>query len=72
MADDDTRARKPNRPAKKTMTSTAPAASKPQISDIIGRRLRTYYDEVAAQPVPERFLDLLEQLEAKSRPKKAD
>ena len=72
MADEDNKARKTNKPAKKTESMTYSAAAKPQISDIIGRRLRTYYDEVAAQPVPDRFLELLEQLEAKSRPKKPE
>jgi hypothetical protein len=31
----------------------------------IGRQLRAVYDEVARQPVPERFLKLLEELERK-------
>ena len=51
-------------------TAFAPAASgKPPVLDIIGRRLRDYYDEVARQPVPDRFVDLLNQLEAKSAKK---
>lgn len=29
----------------------------------IGRRLRSIFDEVASQPVPDRFLALLDQLE---------
>ena len=29
----------------------------------IGRQLRAVYDDVARQPVPERFLDLMKQLE---------
>ena len=29
----------------------------------IGRQLRAVYDDVAQQPVPERFLDLMRQLE---------
>ena len=72
MAEEDVRARKPNKPAKKTGNMSYTAAAKPQISDIIGGRLKTYYDEVAAQPVPDRFLELLDRLEAASRPKKAD
>ena len=48
-------------------TAFAGAASgKPPVLDMIGRRLRDYYDEVARQPVPDRFLDLLNQLEAKT------
>ena len=29
----------------------------------IGSRLRAYYDEVAREPVPERFVDLLKRLD---------
>jgi hypothetical protein len=32
----------------------------------LGRQLRAIYDEVAAQPVPDRFLKLLQQLEQKT------
>ena len=42
----------------------------PKVSDLIGERLRNFYDGVARQPVPDRFLDLLTQLEAASPPKK--
>jgi hypothetical protein len=73
MADEDSKARKSSKPAKKKAMRIQPASvsAKPGISDIIGRRLRTYYDEVAAQPVPDRFLELLAQLEAKSPRKTA-
>lgn len=52
----------------KNMNTTNLAASgvKPPVYDIIGRRLREYYDEVSHQPVPDRFLELLDRLEAKS------
>ena len=46
------------------------APSQPEIYDLIGQRLRNFYDEVAQQPVPERFVELLNQLEAKSSQKK--
>ncbi|MFN0190995.1 MAG: NepR family anti-sigma factor [Aestuariivirga sp.] len=71
MADEDkkTQTAKPNKKHLK-MNHPPAAPGKPQISDLIGDRLRTYYDEVASQPVPGRFLDLLDQLEAKSRGKK--
>lgn len=29
----------------------------------IGQKLRKLYDEIASEPVPDRFMDLLEQLE---------
>lgn len=32
----------------------------------IGRQLRAVYDDVALQPVPERFLDLMKQLETRT------
>jgi hypothetical protein len=38
--------------------------AKPEISDQIGRQLRTVYNDVLAQPVPDRFLDLLKDLDA--------
>jgi anti-sigma factor NepR-like protein len=62
------------RKAKDTMIertrSISATGSKPPIYDMIGKRLRDYYDEVAAQPVPDRFLDLLKQLESKTSAKK--
>jgi hypothetical protein len=43
--------------------------AKPEVSDLIGERLRSFYDAVSQQPVPDRFLDLLKQLEAAPPPK---
>ncbi len=37
--------------------------SKPEISDQIGRQLRSVYNDILAQPVPDRFLDLLKKLD---------
>jgi hypothetical protein len=47
----------------------ATTSGKPPVYDIIGNRLRDYYDEVAKQPVPDRFMELLMQLEAKTEKK---
>ena len=47
------------------------APNQPEIYDLIGQRLRNYYDEVAKQPVPDRFMDLLDRLEAKTSSKKS-
>lgn len=62
------------RKAKDTMIertrSVSATGGKPPVYDMIGKRLRDYYDEVAAQPVPDRFLDLLKQLESKASAKK--
>ncbi len=44
--------------------------ARPEVSDLIGERLRTFYDAVAKQPVPDRFVDLLKQLEAANPPEK--
>jgi hypothetical protein len=38
------------------------------IQSHIGRQLRSLYDSVVSQPVPERFHELLSQLEAKVGP----
>jgi hypothetical protein len=38
-------------------------AEKPAIGEQIGRQLRSVYNDVLAQPVPDRFLDLLRELE---------
>ncbi len=45
-------------------------SSKPQVADLIGQRLRNYYEEVASEPIPDRFMDLLNQLDAASAGKK--
>jgi hypothetical protein len=39
----------------------------PNIKDHISRQLRALYDEVANQPVPGRFLELLDRLDEKSK-----
>ncbi len=41
------------------------AKGEPRVHDIIGLRLKEYFDEIAYQPVPDRFVILLKQLEAK-------
>ncbi len=43
------------------------AALGPDLRAHIGRKLRAYYDQLAAEPVPDRFKTLLEQLERKER-----
>ena len=42
--------------------------SKPDVSDQIGRQLRSVYNDVLAQPVPDRFLDLLKDLDTLAIP----
>ena len=36
----------------------------PEMVDLIGHRLASIYNSVVSQPIPDRFLDLLAQLEA--------
>lgn len=45
-----------------------PPALDANIQRHIGRHLRAMFEEVASQPVPDRFLDLLDQLESKTEP----
>ena len=43
-------------------------AGDPPVTDVqayIGRQLRAVYDDIAKQPIPDRFLDLMRQLETK-------
>jgi hypothetical protein len=44
--------------------------ARPEVSELIGQRLRKFYDGISQQPVPDRFIDLLKQLEAATPPKK--
>ena len=39
----------------------------PRIQDAIGRSLKAHYDDLIKAPVPDRFLVLLAELEAKER-----
>lgn len=44
-----------------------------QVQDHIGRQLRAVYDDLLSQPVPDRFLELLQQLDDTRKPEaKAD
>ena len=59
-------ARRPKKPQK---TAAKDHALSP-VHDMIGRKLREFYDDVTQQPVPDRFLGLLDELEAASRKKR--
>ncbi len=37
----------------------------------IGKRLRSYYDHIIVQPVPDRFVELLKQLEEREADEKS-
>ena len=47
--------------------SEAPAPLGEEVKDHIARQLKAIFDEVVNQPVPDRFLDLLNQLDKKTR-----
>jgi hypothetical protein len=45
-----------------------PGQNGEEVKDFIGRQLKAMFDEVVNQPVPDRFADLLDQLDRKMRP----
>ena len=45
------------------------AAVQSEAQDHIGRQLRAIYDDLLSQPVPDRFLELLQQLDDTGKPK---
>jgi hypothetical protein len=55
----------------KPLSSVRPKkpVQKPEISEQIGRQLRNLYNDVLAQPVPDRLIDLLRTLETKENEK---
>ena len=62
---------KPLSPEPSDTPSAAPksSAAEPkgaELSNQIGRKLRAMFDDVVAEPVPEKFHKLLEELERKS------
>jgi Anti-sigma factor NepR len=71
MVDDIKNRDKAARPSKKSGKMSSVAA-KPEVADLIAQRLRKFYDTVAEQPVPDRFLELLKQLDAAGTSKKPD
>jgi hypothetical protein len=71
MVEDGNKTTKQNKKTEKKTEKMNLAPAQPEIHDLIGQRLRSFYDEVAMQPVPDRFVELLNQLEAKSSPKKS-
>lgn len=71
MVEDGNKSAKQNKKTEKKTEKMNHAPAQPEIHDLIGQRLRSFYDEVAQQPVPDRFVELLNQLEAKSSLKKS-
>ncbi len=57
-------------PLQTTSNSGAKASHVP-MHDLVGEKLRAYYDQMANEPVPDRFELLLKQLEAKNKEEKS-
>jgi hypothetical protein len=66
-----TKAEGPANKATATRGRTAMGRGSNDIGEQIGRELRGMFDEVLAQPVPDRFLDLLNRLETNTISSKA-
>jgi hypothetical protein len=59
-----------NRAPPQGMADQVSAMARPNegaAADLIGRHLKLIYDAVASQPVPDRFLELLNQLDDKTQ-----
>lgn len=54
-----------------TSTNSGVKAMSVPMYDLVGEKLRAYYDQVANEPVPDRFEQLIKQLEAKSNKEKS-
>ncbi|WP_417766630.1 NepR family anti-sigma factor [Stappia sp.] len=50
-------------PSQKTLQKETRSGSDKDIHARIGTRLKAYYDDILAQPVPDRFENLLRQLD---------
>lgn len=49
--------------AKKKTAIMSQSLNNPEMADLIGQRLRSFYDDATKLPIPDRFLDLLKKLE---------
>lgn len=53
--------------AAKTVKTSEKTELDARLEAMIGAKLRRYYDDLLSEPVPDRFMDLLLQLDAKER-----
>jgi Anti-sigma factor NepR len=53
-------------PATNTKGATQKPETTPLVQDMIGARLKAYYARIAEEPIPERFTELLKQLDEQS------
>jgi Anti-sigma factor NepR len=58
------------RQSDKTMNTVSQKVEALPANDLIGRKLREFYNQVANEPVPNRFTALLDKLEGKPSAKK--
>jgi Anti-sigma factor NepR len=69
MAENQDNGRKSGKSTKakaKAMHEFQAQPSTPPIHDMLGRKLKAYYAEIASEPIPERLTALLAKLEAQS------
>lgn len=45
-------------------------SSAPQFHDFVGTKLKSYYAQIASEPIPDRFTELLKQLDMQTDAKK--
>jgi hypothetical protein len=62
----------PNKVTPQTMNQSKQDSPAIAMQDLLGDKLRAYYNEVAREPVPDRFDQLLKELEARSNIKKSN
>jgi hypothetical protein len=62
MVDDEKHRVKTKKTAKK-IDNMKQISARPEVASLIGQRLKDYYNEIATQPIPDRFTDLLNRLE---------
>lgn len=60
----DAAARKPRKNKKEMPQKSDPP---PPFHDFISAKLKSFYAEIASEPIPDRFTELLKELDAKSR-----
>jgi Anti-sigma factor NepR len=53
----------------KTMHGPQQTSFSPAIQDMLGAKLKAYYSEIASEPVPDRIMALMAELEAQSTTK---
>ena len=65
MSKDKTQSRRAEPAASRKGNRKPAKMADSSVQRAIGNRLRAYYDGVAKEPIPDRFIELLKQLDAK-------